>query len=198
MRIAMLIVLFVTFPLAAQDWDGITGQCAACHGADGMSPWEDIPNIAGLPEIVVANALYDFRGNERPCRKPACAADEECPPLDMCEIARPLSDTAIETLARLYAAEPYRQVSNEFDATLAEEGRAVHDRWCEGCHTMAGTDPVDEASILRGQHSVYIRNAIVDYRSGNRTAEKVMIDNLKKMSDEQLEAVIHFYASPGE
>ena len=196
MRIFCLVLILVISGTATAEPAAPTQQCAACHGVDGISRWPDVPNIAGLPEVVIANALYDFRGHARPCRQPVCAQDNACPQLDMCMVAEPLTDGQMDTLARFYSVRPFGAAANEYDARLAAVGKKVHEKRCEGCHTLGGSDPLDEASILRGQNRIYIANAIQDYRSGRRLGEAAMLKRLNALSEEEVVALVEFYASP--
>ena len=195
-----LIMVMLGFVVAAQaeTAPGVVDACAVCHGPDGVSRWSDVPNISGLTEVVVANALYDFRGRARPCRQPSCAADGSCPGLDMCQIARPLTDGEMDVIARYYASQPFSMSVAEYDEAMAARGAEVHAQQCEECHSRGGSDPMDEASILRGQNLEYIRNAMADYRSGSRLGEEAMLVRLRELSTQDLEALSHFYASPLE
>jgi len=196
MRMLCLLLMLAVTGVGASEPGPMAKQCAACHGVDGISRWPDVPNIAGLPEVVIANALYDYRGHARPCRKSVCSEDKACPDLSMCDIAKPMTDGQMDTLARFYAARPFGAAANEYDPGLAEKGLAIHNEKCEGCHTLGGSDPADEASILRGQNRAYIANAINDYRSGQRLGEAAMLRRLNALSDAEVLAVIEFYASP--
>ncbi len=196
MRVLVLLVLGIGVAAQAETAPGVVDQCAVCHGPDGISRWGEIPNISGLPEVVVANALYDFRGSTRPCRRPACVAEATCPDLDMCSIAKPLSDAEIDVIARYYATQPFSVSVAEFDMALAVQGADLHAAQCEECHSGGGSDPVDEASILRGQNIEYLRNAFSDYRSGDRLGEAAMLERLRSLSDDDVEALLNFYASP--
>ncbi|MGD8636706.1 MAG: hypothetical protein PVI48_09575 [Gammaproteobacteria bacterium] len=198
MRWLTLIMLGLVVAAQAETAPGIVDSCIACHGPDGVSRWGDVPNISGLPEVVIANALYDFRGSARPCRQPSCAAEGACPPTDMCQIARPLTGGEMDIIARYYAAQPFSSSVAEFDETLAARGAEIHSRKCEDCHSKGGSDPMDEASILRGQNMEYLRNAMADYRSGDRLGEEAMLIHLRELSEEDVEALSHFYASPRE
>ena len=198
MRKVILITLLLATGAVADDSNGIVGRCAACHGTDGVSRWGDVPNIAGLPEIVIANALFDFRGNQRPCRKPSCATAGNCPNQDMCQVSAPLSVGAMDTLARIYSESPFSPSADEFDPDLAVRGKEIHDTYCEQCHTQGGSDPLDEASILRGQNMEYTRNAIADYRAKRRLGEENMLSKMREIDDDEAESLVHFYASPAE
>lgn len=196
MRVLVLLIVGLVAAAQAQTAPGVVDQCTGCHGPDGVSRWGDVPNISGLPEIVIVNALYDFRGSTRPCRRPGCSADGTCPDLDMCVIANPLSGAEMDIIARYYAAQPFSPSAEEFDQALAARGSELHAEGCEECHSKGGSDPVDEASILRGQNSEYLMNAMSDYRSGERLGEEAMLQRLRALSDQDIEALVHFYGSP--
>lgn len=196
MRVLLLLVMGAAMVAQAETPPGVVGQCTPCHGPDGVSRWGDVPNISGLPEVVIANALYDFRGSARPCRQPACSAEGACPSLDMCLIARPLTDAQMDVISRYFAAMPFSPSVAEFDPDLAARGAEIHAAKCDGCHSFGGSDPLDEASILRGQNQEYLANAIADYRSGARLGEEMMLRRLRALSDEDVVALLNFYASP--
>lgn len=40
-------------------------QCAACHGASGMSPMDMYPNLAGQKEQYLVKQMNDFRSGAR-------------------------------------------------------------------------------------------------------------------------------------
>jgi sulfide dehydrogenase cytochrome subunit len=181
---------------AAADMVKLTESCQVCHGPDGVSRWPDIPNISGLPEIVIANALYDFRGRARPCRKAACGPAGTCPDVEMCELSTGLSDEEIDLYARYYASQAFSPSVAEIDPALASAGEALHEQYCERCHTSGGSDPLDEASILRGQNREYLRNAMEDFRARRRVDEAPMTSAFEKIDDAGLEALLHYYATP--
>lgn len=65
--------------------------CVQCHGANGISVAPNAPNLAGQPEIYLADQLRQFRSGRRPSEV-------------MGVIAKPLSDRDIDDLAAWYAA----------------------------------------------------------------------------------------------
>lgn len=198
MRYAILAATALLVPLGtlAQGAPPATETCSTCHGEAAPSPFVDVPTIHGLPEVVIENALYDFRGHTRPCRKSDCAAAGRCPDMDMCVVAEPMRHDDMEALATWYEAQAWAPAGEAFDGTLAEQGRLIHDAQCEICHTAGGTEPLDEASILRGQRSEYLRRAFSDYREGRRMAVGAMDTKIKALSDEDVAALIAYYASP--
>lgn len=65
--------------------------CATCHGANGLSVAPDVPNLAGQPEIYLAEQLRQYRSGKR--------AHEV-----MGVIAKPLADADIDNLAAWFAS----------------------------------------------------------------------------------------------
>lgn len=93
-RAAALLVMLTAIPAAAGDRAaGRTRAeaCVQCHGANGISVLPNAPNLAGQPEIYVAEQLRQFRSGRRPSEV-------------MAVIAKPLSDRDIDDLAAWYAA----------------------------------------------------------------------------------------------
>jgi cytochrome subunit of sulfide dehydrogenase len=175
----------------------IVPLCALCHGETGPSPFPGVPTIHGLPPGVIENALHKYREGLRPCRKSECTEDGRCPDMSMCDIAAGMSGTEIDQLAEWYAAQPFARHQDPYDPELAVKGREIHDRICEVCHTNLGSDPFDDASMLRGQRKVYLRHALEDFQQGRRSSGLDAMDaRLKTYTDEQLDALAEFYSGP--
>lgn len=170
-------------------------MCALCHGQFGPSPFPGVPTIHGLPAGVIANALLKYRDGERPCRKSECASAGACPDMAMCDIAGPMNDEDIEALARWYENQLFVPHQDAWDAELAAKGRLIHDRHCEICHSNFGSDPVDDASMLRGQRKAYLRAALEDFRQGRRSVGLAAMDaRFRDFTDEDLDALAEFYS----
>lgn len=171
-------------------------MCAPCHGAEAPSPYPSVPTIHGLPRAVLDNALFDFRATIRPCRKPDCGAAVDCPDIDFCSIAAGLSDEQIGALASWYAGRRFVPAGEPFDAVLAARGAQLHADKCNSCHTDGGASSVEQASILRGQRKAYLRMAMEDFRRERRVAVAEMDAMIRALSDDELTALVEFYASP--
>jgi sulfide dehydrogenase cytochrome subunit len=113
----------------------------------------------------------------------------------MCEVAADLQDDEIEALAEHYSQQPFVAAAQEFDADLAAAGKAVHDADCDMCHSDGGSNPEDEASILAGQWAGYLERAFAEYRSGEREQPPSMKRAIDGLSDEDIVALINYYAS---
>lgn len=67
------------------------GACEACHGADGLGVQPNVPNLAGQPEIYLAEQLRLYRGGKRVHEV-------------MNVVAKPLADRDIDDLAAWFAS----------------------------------------------------------------------------------------------
>ncbi len=90
----MLSLSFFAMPAAAGDaaaGKAKSAICAACHGADGISPSPLWPNLAGQKEAYLVKQIKAFKNGERkdPSMAPMVAA---------------LTDADIENLAAYYAS----------------------------------------------------------------------------------------------
>ena len=171
-------------------------QCNDCHGDQGVSQWSDVPTIAGLAEFVHADALYIYRDEERPCTDSAYRqGDTSRAETNMCAVAAELSDDQIDALAAAYAELPFVSAKQDFDAAKAAAGKAVHDQSCDRCHSKAGMDPEDEAGMLGGQQMGYLRNTFKEYAAESRYQPEKMKVAMDTLSADDVEALLHFYAS---
>lgn len=199
MKNTLLVSAFLVLastPALASDLNALIESCNGCHGDDGVSQWNDVPTIAGIDAFVHSDALYVYQDQARPCAMSGFKqGDTSQPETNMCDIAAELSDEQIEALAEHYAALPFVPAKQEFDAALAEQGKAIHDRDCRRCHSDGGSNPEDEASILAGQWMGYLESTFAEYAAGDREQPGKMKDKMDALSAEDTKALIHYYAS---
>lgn len=200
MKRLISIAISLTFGLFAStamaDLDAVVENCNGCHGDDGVSQWSEIPTIAGISEFVHSDALYIFRDEARPCSEVEYKqGDTSRPATTMCAVTADLSDDMIDEVAAYYAGKPFVPAKQDFDAALAEAGKAVHEAECDRCHSEGGANPEDDASILAGQWIGYLEDTFAEYKSGEREQPKKMEEKLNALSDDDVKALIHYYAS---
>lgn len=92
----ILLAAVCSAPLQAMAGDAAAGKtksatCAACHGANGISPNDMWPNLAGQKEGYLKAQLKAFRDGQR--NNPM-----------MAPMAAPLSDADIDDLAAYYSS----------------------------------------------------------------------------------------------
>ena len=195
------IFLFVVASLALSsvalgDVATLAEDCDDCHGKDGVSEWSDVPTIAGISAYAHSDALFIFLDRVRPCvsseyRRGDTSREET----DMCEIVDDLTEDEIEEIAEYYAAKPFVPAKQEFDAAKAVAGKKIHDKECEKCHTDGGTNPEEDASIVAGQWTEYLQQSFDAYMSGDRDQPKKMKEKMDPLSDEDIDALLNYYAS---
>lgn len=194
-RLLVLLVPMVSC-VAAADMEELVSDCNDCHGDNGVSQWDDMPTIAGIDAFTHADALYIYRDKERTCAESKFRrGDTERAPTTMCDVAAGLSDDDIEAIAEYYAGLEFVPATQEFDATLAEAGAAIHDKECDRCHSDGGSNIEDEAGILAGQWMGYMRGAFEQYAAGERPQDKKMKEKMDPLSADDVEALLHYYAS---
>jgi cytochrome c553 len=157
--------------------------CAACHGTDGKSTGDTIPDLAGQPDLFVQFQLVFFRSGAR-------QSDVMNP------LAKDLSDADIRNLGAYYASLPPPESPAGPDAapeqTQLGESIAKTVR-CASCHgdSLQG---LDNAARLAGQRQDYLLKALHEFKSGARTGTglNVMVEVARPFSDAQLQALAHY------
>ena len=182
--------------LAAADLDALMQGCNDCHGDGGVSQWSDMPTIAGIGEFVIIDALYIYQDEARPCADSEYRqGDTSRPASNMCAAVADLSEDDIDALGAAYGNMDWVKATQEFDADLAAAGEAVHSKNCDRCHSDAGTNPDDEASMLGGQQMGYMRSTFAEYAAETREQPKKMKEALDALSADEIEALVHYYGS---
>ncbi len=142
--------------------------CAACHGANGISPVPLMPSLAGQQAEFLATQLVLFREGLR--QVPA-----------MMEPARGLTDAELEQLAAFYASLPSGPAATSpRDPSLAARGAAIAGaRNCNACHRP---DYAGQANVPRinNQREDFLVHTLAEYR-----------DNLRVGADTQMNAVMY-------
>ena len=193
--ISLTFGLFASVSLAG-DLESIVADCNGCHGDDGVSQWTDVPTIAGVPEFVHSDALYLFRDEARPCSESQYKqGDTSKAATTMCAVTADLSDEQIDEIAAYYAGLPFVAAKQDFDAALAEAGKAVHEAQCDRCHSEGGSNPEDEAGILAGNLMGYLEAQLAAYRAGEREQPAKMEEKVNALSDDDVKALVNYYAS---
>ena len=180
----------------SDDIASVLSACNACHGPDGISELTDVPTIAGLSVLVLWNAFYDYREGDRPCSSaPNPPEHPGAPGMDMCVSAHGLAEEDIVGVAEHYAALPFVAATQQTDPGMTAQGKAIHDRDCEICHSQGGANPDDDASILAGQQMGYLRHVMIEYQAGDRPQPRAMEVQMSAMGATDIEALTHYYGS---
>ena len=197
MKRLLLMVLICTWSwVSAADLDTLIEDCNGCHGDNGVSQWNDVPTIAGIDAFAHSEALYIYQDGARPCATgPYRQGDTSRPEASMCDVVADLDDDQIEAIADHYSQLDFVPAKQDFDAALAEAGKAIHDAECDRCHSDGGSNADDEASILAGQWMGYLETTFAQYAAGEREQPKKMQEKMDALSADDTKALIHYYAS---
>lgn len=157
-------------------------QCAGCHGFNGHSVGPATPSIAGFSEEYFVQAMMDYKEGNRFATI-------------MDRIAWGYSREEFEAMAKFFAAQPYLPARQDFDPGLAARGAEIHDRYCESCHSQGGTFPEYDSAQLAGQWIPYLEDSFEDFIVHGRPQPRGMQRRLADFSAEDIQALIHYYAS---
>ena len=181
---------------SAADVARLVEPCTACHGKDGNNSEADVPNIAGYSEDYLANTIKRYQRKEMPCVETAFrSGSNKGAKTDMCKSVKDLSESDIQQIGEYFAGKTFARTAQSFDAALAKKGKSVHINKCDTCHSESGTAASDDAGILGGQKTAYLKQQIKFFKDGKRPISKKMKPKLESLDDAQIEAIIHYYAS---
>jgi cytochrome c553 len=158
-------------------------MCVGCHGENGISQIENIPSLAGQPDMFVQWQLVFYRAGAR--------KDAQMQP-----IVEQLNNEDIRNLGAYFAQLPPPKAKPDDNADLSKKGAqaAVGGR-CAACHleNYAGTKAV---ARVAGQRQDYLRKALHDYKSGVRSGGGMaaMASVAYSLSEEDIEALAHYLA----
>jgi cytochrome c553 len=184
---ALVALTFAGRPLHAADLAAGKAKaevCTACHGEGGISQTENIPSLAGQPDLFIQWQLIFFRSGTR--------KNEAMQP-----IVETLSNEDVRNLGAYFASlPPKKDKTPDADPDLSAKGaQAAAGRRCASCHTdtYAGTKGV---ARIAGQREDYLRKALHDYKSGARSGGGVaaMADVAYPLSEEEIVALAHYLA----
>lgn len=171
-------------------------KCLACHGAGGASQDSSIPTIGGYSAKYVVDSLGNFKKKLRPCAEATIpSGPKKGTKSDMCKVIAELSAAEAEAAARYLAGRKFVRAKQPFDQKKAANGQSVYGKLCRRCHEDGGSSPDEDNGILAGQWTPYLKAQLAAFRAGKRTIDDKMKARLEKVSAEDEEALLHFFAS---
>lgn len=168
---------------------GKIATCTACHGATGVSPAPDWPNLAGQGEKYLIKQITEIKEGKRPVPQ-------------MAPFVGSLSRQDIEDISAFYASQT--APAGVTDPRFISLGEALYKGGdskkgipaCSSCHlpTGSGNAPAGYPHIA-GQKTEYIIKQLKDFREGHRTNDgdtKIMRTIAEKLSNKEVEAVANY------
>ncbi len=188
MTVAYVSLVSVMPTMAAGDASAGKGKaavCAACHGADGNSPSNMFPKLAGQGEAYLVKQIAEFKNGarENAVMAPMVAA---------------LTEQDIADLSAYYSSNKVTPgaVSEDFlnaGKTLYRAGNKESGvPACMACHGPTGAGvPAAKWPALMGQHSTYLEAQLKAFSSGVRSNDpnSMMRDIASKMTEAEMKAV---------
>ena len=161
--------------------------CAGCHGTNGNSHGPATPSLAGASKDYIEEVMELYQSGERASTI-------------MGRIAKGYSKEEIERMAEFFSRQTFVPAKGQrFDPKLAKKGAKLHDKYCEKCHADGGTSSEDDAGILAGQWTPYLKYTLADMQAGKTHVPKKMKKKLKKLhkkkGDAGIEQLLNYYAS---
>lgn len=194
--VALVLVFCFGSALHAKSLEETVAFCDECHGKGGVSKESDVPTIAGFSSVAIVDILNAYKNDSRSAISSKFrAGDTARPETNMKDISKKLTADEIKKLASHYAAKSFVPAKQPFDAAKAAIGAKIHKAQCFKCHENGGSSKEDDVGILAGQWSPYLRTAMQNFRSGKRQTDPKMFDLIKKLSDPETDALLHYWAS---
>jgi len=160
--------------------------CEGCHGTSGNSEGPAIPSIAGMSEDYMIESMAAYR-------------EGETKSTIMGRIVKGYTEEEVAMMAKFYAGQKPIAANQPSDSAMAKTGKAIHDKYCEKCHSDGGTNVEDDSGLLAGQWIPYLQYTFDDYAKDDREQSKKMKKKLDaviaKHGDAGVASLIQYYAS---
>ncbi|MFT6985204.1 MAG: cytochrome c553 [Psychromonas sp.] len=165
--------------------------CTACHGADGNSPSNLYPKLAGQHASYLEKQLQQFKSGER----------ENAIMLGM---SAALSEQDIKDLAAYYRAQT--TTPETIAAEIAEAGQKLYMGGspqrkipaCTACHGPRGNGlALAKFPKISSQHPAYLKAQLENFRSKARNNDQnsMMTDIAGKLTDADIELLSHYISA---
>ncbi|MDD5331178.1 MAG: c-type cytochrome [Sulfuricella sp.] len=159
----------------------LSNTCGGCHGTNGASVGPSMPTLGGQPAEYIVDTMKQFKSGERPSTI-------------MGRLAKAYSDEDIKAMGEFFAAKKFVRHPQPVDASKVAKGKKVHEQNCGKCHEKGGRES-DDGGVLAGQWKEYLQITMNEFQSKARPMPSKMAKKLEALSQEDLDALINFYAS---
>lgn len=160
----------------------ISFACAGCHGTNGGSAGLTMPSLASQSKSAIVDAMKKFKSGDRPSSI-------------MGRLAKGYTDADFAAMGDFFSKQKFHATTQAVDAAKAKRGADLQEANCSRCHLDDGKDGKDDTPVMASQWLEYLKMQAALYDSGKRKMPKDMADKWNKLSKEDREALLHFYAS---
>lgn len=156
--------------------------CVHCHGENGNSKRERIPNLASQNPMYLFNSFEKFASGERT-------------DYVMSQLAKNLTLEDRVNVAIYFGQQKVLPHAGPVDEALRRDGEAMFARTCVACHG-AHAQGQEDMPRLAGQPSTYVRKALTRFRDKDPSrAGSVMMGVAEQLSDREIEALATYVQS---
>lgn len=176
--LAMAATAYAAPPDAAM----LSNACAGCHGTQGGSAGMTMPSLANQSKAAIVEAMKKFKSGERPATV-------------MGRLAKGYTDAEFEAMGDFFSKQKFHPTSQKVDAAKAKKGADLQEANCSRCHLEDGKEGKDDSPVMASQWLPYLQLQMQMYLDGKRKMPEKMAEKVKPLSKEDLDALMHFYAS---
>jgi cytochrome c553 len=155
-------------------------DCAGCHGAQGISPNDTWPNLAGQSAAYLARILAAYKSGDQK-------------DVAMTPLAQALSHADIQNLAAHYASLSCAAPAGTPATGDAAAGKDLAKN-CAACHGATGIASNPAWPSLAGQRAGYLTNVLKAFRAGLRK-DPMMTGAVRALSDADIANLAAYFAS---
>lgn len=156
-------------------------QCASCHGANGISPNDTWPSLAGQNAAYLVRIMSAYKSGDQQ-------------DVMMTPLAKALSDADIRNLAAFYA----ELACTDRNAAVGARGDVaagkVLAKNCASCHGETGIGTNAAWPNFAGQKANYLVNVLKAFRGGLRK-DPMMAGVVRGLSDPDIANLAAYYAA---
>ncbi len=160
----------------------LSNACAGCHGTNGGSAGPSMPSLSSQSKEAIVDAMKKFKSGARPGTI-------------MGRLAKGYSDAEITAMGDFFSRQKLHATSQSLDKAKIAKGASLQESSCGRCHLEDGKEGKDDTPVMASQWLPYMQIQMADYLSGKRKMPEQMEEKVKPMSKEDLDALLHFYAS---
>lgn len=156
--------------------------CAGCHGTNGGSAGLTMPSLASHSKAALVDAMKKFKSGERPSTV-------------MGRLAKGYTDADFAAMGDFFSKQKFHPTTQKLDAAKVKKGAGMAEEACSRCHIDDGKEGKDDTPVMASQWLEYLQMQTELYDSGKRKMPDEMAKRWNKLSKEEKDALMHFYAS---